>query len=95
MRAKLVYHIREYMQDGSLQEIKVWQVPPTKAKPHGLKYSFVYIVNGERVIGFDNAERKGAHRHCRGHEYAYKFESLEKLWKDFKQDIERFKEGKL
>jgi hypothetical protein len=95
MKAKLVYHVKEFMQDESFQEIKIWQVPPTKVKPHGLKYSFVYVVNGERVIGYDNAEHKGTHRHYKNREYPYKFESLEKLCKDFKKDIERFKEGKL
>jgi hypothetical protein len=94
MRVKLVYHVKEYMQDGSLQEISIWQVPPTKTKPHGIKYSFAYIVNGERAIGYDNAEGKGSHRHFRDKEYPYKFESLEKLWSDFQSDIEIFREGK-
>ena len=60
-----------------------------------LKYSFVYIVNGERVIGYDNAEGKGDHRHYKGKEYSYKFQGLEKLWKDFQSDLEQFMEGKL
>jgi len=57
-----------------------------------LKYSFVYIVNGERVIGYDNAE--GTIDITRGKEYSYKFQGLEKLWKDFQSDLEQFMEGR-
>jgi len=92
MTARLVYHVKEYMADGSIEEIKIWQVPKTEDKPHGLKYSFVYIVRGERVIGYDNFEGKGDHRHYKGKERVYTFKSLEKLWHDFKTDVEGLKE---
>lgn len=94
MGARLVYHVKEYYIDGSLLEIKIWEVPETKDRPHGLKYSFAYIVLGERVIGYDNAERKGDHRHFMGKEFPYKFKSLGKLWRDFMRDIQKCKEGK-
>lgn len=93
MKAQLIYHEKRYFEDGSFQEIKIWQVPENKERPHGLKYSFAYIVNDERVIGYDNYEHRGDHRHYRNSEYAYAFEGLEKLWKDFINDIEKFKEG--
>jgi hypothetical protein len=94
MRARLVYHVKQYHADGSVEEIKIWQVPKGKNRPHGLKYSFAYISGTERVVGYDNAEGKGDHRHFMGREHPYKFQGLEKLWKDFKKDIQRFKEGK-
>ncbi len=87
MKAGLVFHEKKYFTDGSLQEIKIWKVPESKDKPHGLKYSFVYIVNDERIIGYDNAEGKGDHRHYKREIYPYKFQGLDKLWSDFKQDI--------
>jgi hypothetical protein len=93
MRARLVYHVKEYHADDSVQEIKIWEVPKSKNRPHGLKYSFVYISGADRVIGYDNAEGKGDHRHYMGNEYPYKFQSLEKIWEDFKKDIHRFKKG--
>jgi len=93
MRARLVYHVKEYMADGSIEEIKIWQVPPTEDKPHGLKYSLVYIVDGNRVIGYDNFEGKGDHRHYKGREHPYAFKGLDKMWKDFKGDIRRYREG--
>ncbi len=93
MRARLIYHVKEYMADGSIEEIKIWQVPPTGDKPYGLKYSFVYIVEGKRVVGYDNFEGKGDHRHYKDTEYPYAFENLDKLWKDFKRDIQQYREG--
>ncbi|MBI4653595.1 MAG: hypothetical protein HY752_01125 [Nitrospirae bacterium] len=95
MKAGLVFHEKRYFTDGSLQEIKIWKVPESEDKPHGLKYSFSYIVKDERVIGYDNAEKKGDHYHYRDKEYPYKFRGLDKLWSDFKKDIEQFKEGRL
>lgn len=79
MKAELVYHEKRYFTDSTFQEIKIWRVPESKDKPHGLKYSFAYIVDGERVVGYDNSEGKGDHRHHGERELTYKFQSLEKL----------------
>jgi len=62
---------------------------PSTEKPYGYKYSLVYIVEDTRVIGYDNAEGKGDHRHIRGKTEPYKFVSLRKLANDFYRDIER------
>lgn len=64
-------------------EIKLWQVPATPDKPHGFKYSLVYIVAGIRVVGFDNAEGKGDHQHRLGREEPYRFTTLRQLTDDF------------
>jgi hypothetical protein len=95
MKANLIYHEKRYFEDSSFQEIKIWQVPKSKDRPHGLKYSFAYIVNDERVIGYDNYEHKIDHKHYRNKEYPYEFQGLEKLWEDFINDIERFREDNL
>jgi hypothetical protein len=71
----------------------MWKVPASPDKHHGLKYSLVYIVEGERVIGYDNAEGKGDHRHYRGKETAYQFVDLKTLAADFLRDISEFKKG--
>jgi hypothetical protein len=63
-----------------------------KESRYGLKYSFAYLSGGQRVIGYDNAEGKGDHGHYKGREYPCRFQNLEKLWKDFRGDIQRFKE---
>ncbi len=94
MKAELIYHEKKYYEDRSFREIKIWRVPLSSDKPHGYKYSFVYIVKGERVIGYDNAEGRGDHRHHGGKEQPYKFQSLEKLWHDFTGDVRKFREDK-
>lgn len=91
MKAELVYHEKRYLEDSTFQEIKIWSVPESKDKPHGIKYSFAYIAENKRVLGYDNAESKGDHRHYKGREYPYEFHSLDKLWQDFHRDIEDFR----
>lgn len=76
---------------GNTVEIKLWKIPPTPDKPQGYKYSLAYIVTGERVIGYDNSEQKGDHRHYGRLEEAYAFSTLRQLADDFLADIERFK----
>ncbi len=95
MKAELIYHEKRYLADGSFQEIKIWKVPESKDNPVGIKYSFAYIVNKERIIGYDNYEHKGDHRHYKDKEFPYEFQGLERLWQDFNNDIKRYMEGEL
>jgi len=44
------------------------------------------------LVGYDNAEGKGDHRHFKGKESAYSFTGIEKMWSDFMKDIRRLKE---
>ncbi len=71
----------------ALLKLRYGQVPKLPEKPHGYKYSLVYIKHGRRVMGYDNAEGKGDHRHYGDKEMPYKFESIEKLFKDFYKDL--------
>jgi len=50
-------------------------------------------VNDERVIGYDNAEGKGDHRHYGKTEKPYKFKGIDRLLEDFYNDIEQYKRG--
>lgn len=95
VKATLVRHDKVHDREGNIREVKIWRVKTAPDKPHGYKYSLVYIVEGKRVIGYDNAERKGDHRHYGDREEPYRFESLEKLIKDFYSDIQKHKEGRL
>jgi hypothetical protein len=92
MKAKLIYHVKQYHKDQSLLEVKIWETPKSKNRPHGFKYSFAYISGNKRMAGYDNAEGKGDHRHFKGKESPYEFTGLEKLWNDFMKDIQRLKE---
>jgi hypothetical protein len=91
MKADLIRHNKITDDIGNTIVIKLWKVPPTPDKPYGFKYSLVYIVAGQRVIGYDNAEGKGDHRHYGEKEMPYKFVSLRKLADDFLADMEAYK----
>ena len=95
MKARLVYHSKDVDNNGDIVEMTIWDVPNTTDRPHGFKHSLVYIVSNERVIGYDNSEGKGDHRHIRGKEYTYKFKSIDRLFRDFEGDIKKLKEEKL
>jgi hypothetical protein len=88
MRAKLLLRQRVIYEDGSFEENKIWLVPsPVSPSKHSLKYSLAYIVEGQKLVGYDNERGKGDHRHFKGCESAYIFESVEKLIADFEKDV--------
>lgn len=88
----MVLHEKVTDELGNTIETNIWSVPASKDKPHGYKYSLVYIVAGERVVGYDNAEGKGDHRHFLGVESDYSFRGLRRLVRDFHADVELYKE---
>ena len=90
MKAVLIKHDRFNDPFGNLVETKLWSVPITKHTPYGVKYSFVYIMNGERVIGYDNERGKGDHKHIEGAEIQYVFVDIDQLVNDFVNDVEEF-----
>jgi hypothetical protein len=70
----------------------VWRVPePIPPTTHGYKYRLVYIVEGERVIGFDNERGKGDHRHYDNNEFPYDFIDIDVLIEDFMTEVEKWK----
>lgn len=91
LKAKLVLHTRYVDEQGGLVEMKAYDVPKTLATPHGFKYSLVYIRNGERLIGYDNHEHKGDHRHFGTATSPYSFTTIERLIEDFRRDVEAIK----
>lgn len=93
VRSKLIKHNKFKEDNGNITEVKIWQVRPSVDKPHGYKYSLVYIANGKRVIGYDNSEGKGDHRHYKDKEEAYAFKSIDRLFEDFYNDIRRVRKN--
>ena len=74
---ELIKHEKITDELGNTVEIKMWKIPQSgKRNQHTFKYSLVYIVNGKRVIGYDNAERKGDHRHYGNKEEHYELSAL-------------------
>lgn len=90
MKAVLIKHDRFNDSFGNLIEMKLWSVPVTEHTPFAVKYSLVYIVNGERVIGYDNERGKGDHKHIEGAQVPYVFVDVDVLVEDFANDVEEF-----
>ncbi|MDR6817169.1 hypothetical protein J2X76_002342 [Neorhizobium sp. 2083] len=89
-RATLIMDRKFHLDDGKIIQMKVWQLPDRNPeRPHGLKYSFFFGNPGERIIGYDNEAGKGDHRHYRDHEEPYRFVSLERMIRDFEEDVRR------
>jgi hypothetical protein len=54
MKAKELLRIKESFGAGFV-EIMIWQVPePVPPSEHPYKYRLVYVVDGKRVVGYDN-----------------------------------------
>jgi hypothetical protein len=72
MGAHLLLHTK-HMQGDEIVEIKIWNVPKSADRPHGVKISLVYVKGGKRLLGFDNAEGRGYHKHIGEKEEPYHF----------------------
>lgn len=89
MKADLIHQFRDVTDDGHIIEMVVWRVPvPVEPTTHGLKYRLAYIVNSQRIVGFDNERGKGDHCHLDGQEHPYTFVSLEQLIEDFIREVD-------
>ena len=88
MAAKPLVLLKRRNDDGTIIDIKIWQLPTlTTERPHGLKYSLFYGRKGERIVGYDNETGKGDHRHYGSREESYAFQSMERLMTDFFADV--------
>ena len=90
MKARLIHRFKNITPEGDIIEAVIWKVPnPVKPSEHSYKYRVVYIVNGNRVVGFDNEHGKGDHCHLDGIERNYDFTNVEQLMADFIAEIEK------
>ena len=88
MKARLAFHDKQVLADGSIVEMKIWELPESaKGGVHRLKYSLFYGMPGRRLVGYDNERGKGDHRHVQGKEELYSFTSPEQLIEDFLADV--------
>ena len=89
MAALLITSIKNINPDGSILEVVIWKVPkPVPPTEHGFKYRAVYVVDGVRIVGFDNERGKGDHCHIDGIELAYVFTGVDQLLEDFIAAVE-------
>jgi hypothetical protein len=90
MKATPVHSFKQAFGIGRI-EGAIWQVPePVPPSEHNYKYRLVYVVAGERVVGYDNERGKGDHKHLRDAEIAYHFVDVPTLLADFMKDLQEF-----
>ena len=89
MVAQLITSIKNVNPDGSILAVVIWKVPkPMPPTEHGYKYRAVYVVDGVRIVGFDNERGKGDHCHIDGKELPYAFIGVDQLLEDFIATVE-------
>jgi hypothetical protein len=82
--AQLITRFEDVTPDGAILEVVIWKVPkPVPPADHGYKYSAVNVVDGVRIVGFDNERGKGDHCHLDGGEVPYTFTGVDQLIEDF------------
>jgi hypothetical protein len=90
MRAVQLLRERIPFRGDSFAELVLWQVPsPTPGSSHSFKYRLAFVRSGVCLVRFDNEAGKADHRHVRGKESKYAFQSPEKLAQDFLREARR------
>jgi len=90
MKAQEVFRVKQSYGTG-IVEIVIWQVPqPVPPSEHPYKYRLVYVVNGQRVLGYDNERGKGDHKHVGRDEEPCRFISPQQLMADFMADLKEY-----
>jgi Family of unknown function (DUF6516) len=84
-----VHRERVVYSDTELAEFVVWEVPsPVPPSKHFFKYRLAYVVDGVRILGYDNERGKGDHRHFEGREQPFQFLSVDALLEGFAIEVE-------
>jgi len=92
MKATELLQRRLPYSEDSFAELVLWQLPqPLPGSNHSYKYRLAYVVRGVCVLRYDNESGKGDHRHYKGKESRFSFESPEKLIQAFQRDIARYR----
>lgn len=87
MKASELFRAKEAYGAGFV-EIVIWQVSkPVSPSVHPYKYRLVYVVEGKRVVGYDNERGKGDHKHLGEREEVYRFVTPQQLMADFMADV--------
>lgn len=95
MPATLITRWRSISPTGTGVELVVWRLPePLPPTTHGYKYRLVYVVDGKRVMGFDNERGKGDHCQIGNRELPYRFTTVDRLIDDFFREVERWDQQK-
>ena len=76
--------------ESAFAELVLWRLAaPLLGLSHPYKYSLAYVVLGVCVLRYDNESGKGDHRHFRGRETRFAFDTVESQLASFQRDLER------
>jgi hypothetical protein len=91
MGSKRILYRKVVDEEGNVLETVIWRVPVSAKAPDGVRYRLAFIPAGMRepAVLYDNHHPKGHHRHVEGVQEPYRFETVDKLVRDFKADVER------
>ena len=89
--AWLLLHEKQVDEDGSIIEMKIWSIPERFPHSSRVKYGLVYVREGRRLLGYDNAHGRD-HRHYLGESQPYRFTNVQALLIDFRRDLNRIKQ---
>lgn len=90
MKATLLLRERVVFGEDAFAELALWRLPRSApGSTHPYKYRLAYVRDDACLLRYDNETGKGDHRHLRGREQRYQFESPEKLIDDFLRDARR------
>ena len=90
MKARLIFKKKELYPDGSLTEIRIWQVEKNSIFLAGIKYALYFIGPGpsrEILVGYDNHHGKGDHKHSQGVESPVTASSVSELLRRFQREV--------
>jgi hypothetical protein len=89
MKARQIFRYKD-RQGGVIVEMVLWALPSASAeRAHGMKYRLFCPRPGECLVRYDNEAGKGDHRHYENRDEPYRFESVERLLGDFRDDCTR------
>jgi hypothetical protein len=96
MGSKRILYRKVVDEEGNVLETVIWRVPVSAKAPDGVRYRLAFIPAGMRepAVLYDNHHPKGHHRHVEGVQEPYRFETVDKLVRDFKADVERVRRGR-
>lgn len=89
MSSELAFHQKWVEEDGSIVEMKIWEVSVSEKNPDGVRYSLYWVKGEKTIVGYDNHHPKGHHRHYGEKQEPYSFITIEKLIGDFLEDKRR------
>lgn len=89
MKAQKLFHFKAQQQEITV-EMVLWVLPAaSEERPQGLKYRLFCGRGTDCVVRYDNETGKGDHRHYGTVETPYRFESVDALIRDFREDCAR------